>query len=159
MGRRGPAPKPTSLRKLQGNPAHRPLNDKEAKPQNSVPPRPAFVTGLAKKEWEKLAGVLAGMGLLSELDGMLFSALCIEFARYAEANRELKKEDLALTNDRGNKYSNPLVAISSTSLRLVLTLAREFGLSPAARARIVVNDGGEQEEEDLAKLLFDKVNG
>ncbi len=44
MGQRGPAPKPTALRILEGNPGKRPLNASEPRPRAG---RPAEVSGLA----------------------------------------------------------------------------------------------------------------
>ena len=50
MGRRGPPPKPTALRLLQGNPGKRRLNDAEPKPKQSLPRCPDWLPANAKIE-------------------------------------------------------------------------------------------------------------
>lgn len=51
---------------------------------------------------------------------------------------------------------NPYLSIANRAKRDALVLAREFGMTPAARTRISV-DGGE-EEPSVADLLFGLVD-
>lgn len=79
----------------------------------------------AKTEWRRLAGGLEAVGILTPLDAGVFAAYCIGFASMMAAHR---KDDL-------NSYVK-----ASTAMRLA---ANELGLTPAARARLVVDAGTE----------------
>lgn len=68
MGRRGPAPKPTELKRLQGNPGKRRLNDSEPRPVATLPRCPSHLTGEAKAEWRRVARGLYEAGLLTQVD-------------------------------------------------------------------------------------------
>ena len=60
MAKRGRKPKPTALKKLEGNPGKRPLNELEPMPQVTMLRCPNWLEPEAKKEWRRLAPVLIG---------------------------------------------------------------------------------------------------
>src|SRR5688572_9415358 len=53
MGKRGPAPRPTHLRVLDGNPSKRPLNGDEPMP-DGAPTCPTILDKEAKQEWKRI---------------------------------------------------------------------------------------------------------
>ena len=65
MAKRGRKPKPTALKKLEGNPGKRPLNELEPLPQVTMLRCPNWLEPEAKKEWRRLAPVLIGAGILT----------------------------------------------------------------------------------------------
>ena len=64
----GRKPKPTALKKLEGNPGKRKLNTKEPIPAKGMPNCPEWLLPEAKKEWERLADLMNQMGVLTEVD-------------------------------------------------------------------------------------------
>ena len=50
----GRKPKPTALKKLEGNPGKRKLNTKEPVPGKGMPDCPKWLLPEAKKEWKRL---------------------------------------------------------------------------------------------------------
>ena len=50
----GRKPKPTALKKLEGNPGKRKLNTKEPMPGKGMPDCPKWLFPEAKKEWERV---------------------------------------------------------------------------------------------------------
>ena len=78
MGKRGPAPKPTELKRLQGNPGKRPLNKREPKPAigQRTPNAPEWLTAEAKGSRTRNARSLWAKKLLTDLDVMAFGAFC-----------------------------------------------------------------------------------
>ena len=78
MGKRGPAPKPTALKVLQGNPGKRPLNDKEPEYEKSdeLLKPPPYLSTHAKKEWKRIAPMLLNNGLLTNVDISALGAYC-----------------------------------------------------------------------------------
>ena len=53
----GRKPKPTALKKLEGNPGKRKLNTKEPIPAKGMLNCPEWLLPEAKKEWENLMGI------------------------------------------------------------------------------------------------------
>ena len=64
----GRKPKPTAVKKLEGNPGKRKLNTKEPVPEKGMPACPDWLMPEAKKEWERLAKLMNQMGVLTEVD-------------------------------------------------------------------------------------------
>ena len=54
MGLRGPAPKPTAIKRLEGNPGKRKLNEAEPTLTVGVPECPDYLDEVAKREWGRL---------------------------------------------------------------------------------------------------------
>ena len=77
----GRKPKPTAMKKLEGNPGKRKLNTKESVPAKGMPACPDWLMPEAKKEWERLAKLMNQMGVLTEVDMAAFAAYCQSYAR------------------------------------------------------------------------------
>ena len=63
----GRKPKPTALKKLEGNPGKRKMNTKEPVPGKGMPDCPKWLLPEAKEEWKRLCQKLSDMGL-TEVD-------------------------------------------------------------------------------------------
>jgi P27 family predicted phage terminase small subunit len=112
----------------------------------------------AKREWRRIAGALHGVGLLTEIDGVALAMLCESLAIYRQAKAALGDEGLVVVSDKGNSYQHPALGIMNSARADALKWAREFGMTPAARSRISLEGGGEQ-EPSLAEQLFQMVGG
>ena len=73
----GRKPKPTAVKKLEGNPGKRKLNTKEPNPGKGMPDCPAWLLPEAKTEWIRLSEKLNQMGVLTEIDRSVFAAYII----------------------------------------------------------------------------------
>jgi P27 family predicted phage terminase small subunit len=149
MGQRGPSPKPTALRILQGNPGKLKLNPHEPHPAAAAPelPPPAWLSPKAGKVWTRLRPDLPW---LSVVDVDVLAAYCWTFARWREAEDFLAAEGLTVqiweTVGEGKQersklkfiQQRPEVAIAQKSLTMLVKLGGELGLSPASRTRIQV---------------------
>lgn len=153
MGSRGPAPTPTVIKKLRGNPGKRRLNDAEPRPGAArLPSAPRWMSEAARGHWRKLSKGLFDCGLLTEVDAPALAMLCETLAQYIEAKRLVQEEGMVATSDQGNVYQHPAVGLMKSSRTDFLRWAREFGMTPASRTRISLD--GEGEEESLADILF-----
>ena len=158
MGRRGPAPKPTELKKLAGNPGRRPLNRNEAHIPRKLPRCPSHLSDEGKREWRRIVGYLYDAGLLTAVDAQALAMYCETVALWIEATRQVNASGLVGKTKNGNIIQNPYLSIANGAKREALRFMQEFGLTPASRARIVVGDKGMQREESLADALFRAVN-
>ena len=109
----GRKPKPTAVKKLEGNPGKRKLNTKEPVPAKGMPDCPEWLLPEAKKEWERLADLMNQMGVLTEVDMAAFAAYCQSYARWKEAQEHIDSEGRPLKRIKD---------ISSRHLGLVLQI-------------------------------------
>lgn len=134
--------KPTQLKVLQGS---RVREDREAaknaaQPTLAIPPCPDWLDAKSRKQWDKIAPQLVALGLLSVIDGDLFGAYAETSARYGDVCSKLENlTDWVSTTPNGFEVQAALVSIRNTLQKQMLTLGREFGLSPAARSSIKVD--------------------
>lgn len=149
MGRRGPLPKPTVLRVLEGNPSRRPLPVGEPQPALGMPRMPEWLPAEAKREWRVLAPKLRRLKLLTEVDGTAFGAYCLVIAQLRAAQAILDVKGFTVTTPSGYKQQRPEVAIVNRSLALLARYSAEFGLTPAGRARITIPDEGEEDDAGI----------
>jgi P27 family predicted phage terminase small subunit len=135
----GRKPKPTALRKAQGNPGHRPLNHNEPKP-TGVPQCPTHLGKVAKAEWRRIAPELIALGLLTKVDRAALAAYCSAWAQWVEAETSVQKFGAVfrLKNDPDKPVKNPNVTIANAALDQMRKFLTEFGMTPASRSRIQV---------------------
>lgn len=141
MGRRGPAPEPTSIKLLKGNPGRRPLNDREPEPKRARPRCPNWLSKDARAIWKTLVPQLRDMGVLTRIDGQALTRYCTLWARWKRAEQFIEKHGdvYPFKDDRGNlKYLQqfPQVAIAHKLATHLTRLEQEFGMTPSSRSRI-----------------------
>lgn len=146
MGARGPAPTPTVLRVLRGNPSKRALPKHEAKPKHEIPKCPRWLDAAARKEWKWIAPRLATYRLLTEIDGAILADYCTAYARWSEAEQKAKPE--VVTIQRRDKdgspipgdafpIQNPWLAVSNKARDQMNRALNQLGMSPSARTSII----------------------
>lgn len=146
MGARGPAPKPTRIKLLQGNPDRRPLNLAEPRPRPMVPPCPPWLDLEGKREWKRITRELDRVGLLTVVDRAALAGYCQAWSRWRDAEMALSKLGMVVETASGYLQPRPEVAIARQSLTMVHKFCREFGLTPSSRAGLSapgVDDGEE----------------
>ena len=104
----GPPKTPSHLRLVRGNPSKRPINKDEPKPPKGVPPTPKHFDKQGKYWFKRLGDQLAGIGVLTELDGKALEMLVDAYVESREARKEV----------RG--------------------WLQEFGMTPASRSKVSV---------------------
>jgi P27 family predicted phage terminase small subunit len=151
MGRRGPAPRPTVLRVLEGNPGKRPLNKREPRPRIVTPRPPAHLDARARAYWDELVPELERVpGLLTAVDGTALAAYCQACSEWEQADIAIQEH--GLTTDTGHGiFARPEVRIRDTAAKRMKAFAAEFGLTPSSRSRIQV--GHSQDDSDSDGIL------
>jgi len=136
MGLRGPAPKPTELVVLDGNPGKRPLNRREPKPRFTTPKCPEYLDETAKMEWRRLVPILKRMRVLTEADYLALGSLCQSYSTLIKAQTKLSEGGLLFKTPSGYVQQSPLLSIVNSCVETITRLCREFGLTPASRSRL-----------------------
>jgi P27 family predicted phage terminase small subunit len=151
VGRRGPAPKPTAIKRSSGNPGKRALNGAEPQFSRQAPPCPKHLAGEARKEWRRIVRELVQTpGLLQVVDRAALAAYCQAWARWVEAEQKMQAPDFTMieVTDKGYAHVNPWFQVSTQAQKQMKAFLTEFGLTPASRARIQVAERGEEDEFD-----------
>lgn len=151
MGLRGPAPKPTQLKVLEGNPGKRKLNTAEPRAQGT-PTCPAWLSATAKKEWKRILPELVALGIVGSVDSAALAAYCTCVATVQEAEKIIQEEGLIVYAPSGYPQQHPAVGIRSAALTQMRHFLSEFGMSPSSRSRIVTPPK-EEPEDPMAEFL------
>lgn len=152
---RGRKPKPTNLKRLAGNPGHRPLNDSEPTPPapERAPYAPRHLSDDAQKEWRRIVNALMDLGLYTDVDRVALEMYCQAYGDWLDAEQMVRKEGAVLVSEvTGNAYQNPWYHVANREWEKLRKMLPEFGLTPSARTRLAVDKP--EEEDALAALLF-----
>lgn len=151
----GPAPKPTALKKLAGNPGKRALNSSEPQPERVVPAMPRGLPKRAQRFWKSHAGKLDNLGLLTAVDGPAFTMMALHYAVALEALEIIQQglvvadgEDgtpgsvvmggLMAVDENGAMRKHPLLQVWRENSTAFRQYAMQFGLTPASRGRLSI---------------------
>lgn len=151
MGLRGPRPKPTVIRLLEGNPSCRPINKREPHPPGGAPRCPAWLDQVGRSEWRRIMPVLDRMGLLTVVDRTALAFYCDAYSQFLAARKTLKAEGMSYKTESGYIVQRPEVSIYHRLHQIVRNWTHEFGLTPSARGRMTA--GEVEERDDLEALL------
>lgn len=143
----GPAPKPTSLKLLAGNPGKRPLNAAEPKPDPAIPDCPDHLTPEARAEWDRIVPELEALGLLTRIDRAALAAYCTAYGRWVEAERMVKEHGLTVETPNGYPVKSPWLSTADKALDQLRKFIQEFGLSPASRSKVAATPKSTNDDE------------
>jgi P27 family predicted phage terminase small subunit len=154
----GPPRKPTKLRILEGNPSKRPLPKNEPQPDPTMPQCPDWLMDDAKHEWERVAPELNRIGLLTIIDQTALAGYCQSYAKWKKAEEEiklLKNTIYPLKDEKGNIkgfQQYPQYGIANQCLKQIRAFCSEFGLTPAARAKMELPTERNRDDDFASKL-------
>jgi phage terminase small subunit len=166
----GPPKKPTALKAYEGFPGHKPLPQNEPLYPNGLPDKPKMSMA-ASRIWNQLVREMSVSGVLKRVDAQALRQLCEDEAALekayagfwqmigkikAKAKREKKQlpggEVLALLSTQAGAAS--LRTIRDLGRSLILQ-RREFGLTPSARTRIMV-EARERPQDSIDDAVFNQ---
>ena len=139
MGLRGPAPKSSAQKKLEGT--YR--RDRDAGPTLTVPPLdevpapPAWLSDAAKTEWRRMATELLQLGVLSTIDLKVLEGYCAAYGRAVRAEKATAKDSLTMLTPQG-RIPRPEVNIAKQAWAEMRAFAVKLGATPADRTRVKV---------------------
>lgn len=156
MARYGPAPKSTVIKELEGTYRADRAARNEPKPRVVHPSCPAWLTGKARWEYQRVAKLLATLRVMTEADRTALAAYAYEYGEWREAAAKSKGDRATMMSDKGNEYMSPWVGIANMHFKNMIGLMAQFGLTPSSRTRIEAQPTDEA-ETTLAEKLFESV--
>jgi P27 family predicted phage terminase small subunit len=160
VGKRGPIPKPTAIKRLEGNPGKRRLPDDEPTPASlaAAPEPPDWLGPVAKQAWRAVARELAAASMLHTLDLSILELFAVTYGHWREMIAALPSAGHTKTfyDDNGNeKYSQATAeATQATKYGEQLNkLARVLGVGPANRVGLGIVVQATAAEDPIAQML------
>lgn len=155
--------KPTAIKKAQGNPGKRKLNEKEPKPKSGIPEMPKGLPPLAVAEWKRIVPILDEMGVLNIACGPALAAYCSSFNQWFLAEAAIQKFGILCAQlDEVTGVAvlkiNPAVRVKSDALRHMKSFAIEFGLTPGSLSRLTTKSN-DSTQDPLDDFLGRKTAG
>jgi P27 family predicted phage terminase small subunit len=149
--------KPSALKDLAGNPGKR-----APKPNRPTPPAPAKFPGPPKnlglhgrRYWKEVGPDLLATGVFTMADFTAFLLLCDSIQVYAVAKEEIREGKSIVEDTDAGFRKSPYLAIKDQQHAQILTLLKEFGMTPRARENV---SGYEPDDDDPIGDLM-KLNG
>jgi len=141
MGTRGPQRTPTALLKLHGSRLGNDRDKTEPKPEKKTPDCPDWLGDDARQVWDQVVPMLNTMRVLTVADGGPLSRYCESWVRWKKCLAFVKEhgETYVVKHELGDikaVHSWPEVVTLRGLAAELLRIEQEFGLTPAARARI-----------------------
>lgn len=146
MGKRGPAPKPTALRLLDGDRKDR-INTNEPMPRSGLPQCPDEVSDEVRLVWDYTVRELATMGIAFRADRDALLCYCEAVVTHRRACAVLAKSSILVKGLHGNMVRNPALQIQRDGAAVIRAFAQEFGLTPSARSTIRAQEAGVTREQ------------
>lgn len=160
MGKRGPAPEPSILKYIRGNPSKDALNPAEPTPDlldNLAPPESIADDPAAVKKWHETVPMLRKMRVFTEADIDAWAIYCHAWSKWLEAKakcRQFGRDNVMMEPDPNRtdgkmriKWTQPHSwAVDERSLRGdIRRMQQDFGLNPSSRSQVTIHDSPEED--------------
>ena len=143
--------KPAALKLVEGRGNGRDSGGrviKDAPAFRRLPPtKPHDLSPDAAELWDELIGELSRLELVREIDGAALRACCESFARYRTAVRMRQQQGILAMTSQGQGVA-PWVRVEESAGKEFRAWAAEFGLTPAAEAKLATTGAGDAEEDN-----------
>ncbi|MEO5613402.1 MAG: phage terminase small subunit P27 family [Cypionkella sp.] len=149
---RGPKPKPTAIRRLDGNPGKRGVNAAEPVPPSQMPTCPPHLSEVAFEEWNRIGAVLHGIGVVTTVDRAALAAYCQCYGRWVEAEEKLKETPTLFKTPSGYIQQSPWLGIANRQLELMGRYMSELGITPASRSRVAAFAAEVSPADEITKI-------
>jgi P27 family predicted phage terminase small subunit len=164
MGRKA---MPIQLHLLQGNKSR--LTKKEIeqrmeaeerlKPKADKVKPPSWLDPVAKKEFKRIVSELSELGLITNVDIVALATYCDAYSDYVKCTKMIAEEGLMVeyTNKAAetNKVPHPLLTKKKQLHEQMKSLAAEFGLTPASRAKLAMPKQEKKEPDEFERTFGD----
>ena len=132
----GPPRKPTALKLIHGTRDKR-KNTREPKPESQAA-APAWLSDMARLEWDRIAPELQAMGLLTGVDQSELAIYCQAYAELVHAEAMILEHGHTQVSSSGLERKSPWLPIRDEAAKRLHLVAIQFGFTPASRTKIEV---------------------
>jgi P27 family predicted phage terminase small subunit len=133
---KGRKPEPVEQRRLEWNPARRPLPEPVLVAGRRPLEPPAGLPAEALDVWDAVVPTLDRIGLLDGVDALALEGLCVLAARARAARDLIEREGIVAHTAKGVPVVHPAVRVERDAWRAFLHFAEQYALTPVARTRL-----------------------
>lgn len=90
----------------------------------------------AKLYMEDVCGTLESRGVMEDVDNAALTMLARNYSMFILASKQIEKEGLTVTSDRGNIVAHPAIKIAKDAQTSAMKVMTEFGLTAKSRTKI-----------------------
>jgi P27 family predicted phage terminase small subunit len=137
MGKRGPAARPTALKKLAGEKTSR-INDAEPEPATGAVSPPDWLSAEARAVWDELAPDLIAKKVLTSWDVEPFGVLCDAVTHYRQASAAVAEQGVLVPGRKDAVVKNPAMQLVRDTAATIRAYCGEFGLTPSSRSGVSI---------------------
>ena len=113
-------------------------------------------TGLNKETRDYMKDVIAMLtdnGVMEDVDVAALNMLAHNYNTFIVANKQLQKDGLTVTSDRGNISEHPLIKVAKDAQTQAMKVMVEFGLTAKSRAKLPQIDNVDDELSPLEQFV------
>ena len=139
----GPAPLPTKIHQLHGNPSGKTFRKDEPAPPVKIPKPPIKLGKIARRQWKYIVPLLEELGVLAAIDGAALAAYCQTFQQWSDLEAIVVEDDKLDTDDEKKLSLRDRLSVGRSLIQIrnqMRMMLAEFGMTPASRSRVSVLD-------------------
>jgi P27 family predicted phage terminase small subunit len=135
---------PDAIKALTGNPGKRPISKFNMKAEvvrislDHVDGIEKILNQEGREEFERMADVLYQCGVSTALDATTLLQYAVLYQNFLECARQLEENEKVMTTPKGYEQQSAWFSMMTTLTKQLKSIQQEFGMTPAARARIQV---------------------
>jgi len=85
---------------------------------------------------KSVCSMLTDNGVMEDVDKAALTMLARNYSMFIKANKQLEKDGLTVTSDRGNIAQHPLVKVARDAQNSAVKLMEKFGLTVKDRSKL-----------------------
>lgn len=90
----------------------------------------------AKDYMQNVCDTLEGRGVMEDVDTAALTMLARNYSMFILASKQIEKDGLTVTSDRGNIVAHPAIKIAKDAQTSAMKVMLEFGLTAKSRTKI-----------------------
>ena len=106
---------------------------------------PSHLGEHGSKFWTRTGRILIDKGILSPVDRESFTALCSAYDTMVKAKIQMDRDGLTVETSRNDVKKSPVFSVWKVAVDQFNLLSKEFGLTPASRSKIKIEDPPEKD--------------
>lgn len=109
----------------------------------------------AMEYMEDVCEMLENNGVMENVDTAALTMLARNYSMFIKANKQLEKDGLTVTSDRGNISPHPAIKIAKDAQIQAMKVMAEFGLTAKARTKLPKLENADTDDSPLMQFIKD----
>ncbi len=114
---------------------------------------PTHLQKEARDYMKDVIAMLTDNGVMEDVDVAALNMLAHNYNTFIVANKQLQKDGLTVTSDRGNISEHPLIKVAKDAQTQAMKVMVEFGLTAKSRAKLPQIDNVDSELSPLEQFV------